>query len=238
MIIAVVLAGGRGERMQQEIPKQNLLLCGKPLLYHSIDTLEKSIVNSIVLVTMKGQMDFWHNEFTKVHRCRKISGYVEGGETRAESVLKGVKLAAFYADKTDTILVHDSARPLVTAEKIEEVARVAKETGGAVLGMPVKDTIHVVGTDGQICSTPERDGLYLAQTPQAFSLLTLKTAYCAWEKDGKVPVTDDAMVVRKYTGQGVTVVPGGYENIKVTTPEDLRIAEMLLQMRTEEKTNG
>ncbi len=226
-VTAIVLAAGKGSRMNSDIPKQYLTLLGKPVLFYSLQAFEESNVDEIVLVTGRGEQEYCKKEIVERYQIKKVMHIVEGGKERYHSVWCGLQAA----EGAGYVLIHDGARPLISAAVINEAINMVKETGACVVGMPVKDTIQFVDDSRTICSTPERKYTWLAQTPQCFFYDLAFTSYnkaieC---KDDKI--TDDAMVVRKYGNVCASMIPGGYENIKVTTPEDIAVAECFLKMR-------
>ena len=214
----VIAAGGSSQRMGED--KLFAPLGGKPLLTRVIDACEKcSLVNQIVVVV---------NE-KNVERCRqlvaeegwsKVTDVCAGGERRQDSVAAGLK----RLDKCDWVVIHDGARPLLTVDLIERGLEAAKETGAAVAAVPVKDTIKVTGDDGIVRQTPPRQNLWAVQTPQVFRVDIITEAYSRVNDE----VTDDASLVEQL-GYKVKLYMGSYDNIKVTTPDDLALAEVLWQ---------
>lgn len=226
-ITAIVLAAGKGSRMNSEIPKQYLTLLGKPVLFYSLQAFEESNVDEIILVTGRGEQEYCKEEIIERYQIKKVMHIVEGGKERYHSVWCGLRAA----EGAGYVLIHDGARPLISTSVINEAINKVKETGACVVGMPVKDTIQFVDDSRTICSTPERKYTWLAQTPQCFFYdLAVASYNKAIEcKDDKI--TDDAMAVQKYGNVCASMIPGGYENIKVTTPEDIAVAECFLKMR-------
>ncbi|AJY77693.1 2-C-methyl-D-erythritol 4-phosphate cytidylyltransferase [Paenibacillus beijingensis] len=204
--------------------KQFLQLAGMPILIHTLQVFqEMDEIAEIALVTGSGD----------VQRCRdlaeryglsKVSAVLAGGSERQHSVRCGLDALG-----TQWALVHDGVRPFVTPEAVRACCAKAEETGGAVLAVPVKDTIKQVGSDGIIVSTPDRRSLWAIQTPQAFRRALLLEAHKRAEADEYVG-TDDASVVERL-GVPVAVAQGEYTNIKITTPDDLPYAEFLLNQR-------
>ena len=224
-ITAILLAGGSGKRMNSTVPKQYMTLAGKPLLYHALRAFEESEVTGIVLVTGRGEQEYCRQELIEKYNISKLSALVEGGKERYHSVYAGL----LAADGADYVLIHDGARPLVTAELISRSIEAAKKWNACVTGMPVKDTIKVVGEDGFAKETPDRGKLWQIQTPQSFSYAMIMDAYQKLMAVGDDSVTDDAMVLEKMTKQRVRLIEGDYRNIKVTTPEDMCVAEAYLK---------
>ena len=224
-ITAIILAGGSGKRMNSMVPKQYMTLAGKPLLYHALRAFEESEVTDIVLVTGRGEQEYCRRELIEKYNISKLSALAEGGKERYHSVYAGL----LAADGADYVLIHDGARPLVTAELISRSIEAAKKWSACVAGMPVKDTIKVVGEDGFAEETPDRGKLWQIQTPQSFSYAMIMDAYQKLMAIGDDSVTDDAMVLEKMTKHRVRLIEGDYRNIKVTTPEDMCVAEAYLK---------
>lgn len=224
-ITAIVLAAGAGRRMNSDIHKQYMLLMEKPVLYYALDAFEKSMVTDIVIVTGAGETEYCRREIVEQYGIQKVHAIVEGGKERYHSVYEGLKAAK----GADYVLIHDGARPLVTADMIARSIETVRNTAACVVGMPVKDTIKVVGEDGFAKETPDRSTLWQIQTPQSFSYTLITEAYEKVLASGDRMVTDDAMVLEKAAGQSVRIIEGSYRNIKITTPEDLLVAEAYLQ---------
>lgn len=227
---AVVLAAGRGKRMQSDISKQYLLLNGKPLLYYALKTFQDSFIDEIVLVTGAGEEAYCKSEIVERYGFTKVVSIVTGGEERYHSVANG--LAAVSGE--GYVFIHDGARPFVNEEILKRAYDAVKDHKACVAGMPVKDTIKVVDEKQYAIRTPNRESLWQMQTPQVFTLELVKEAYSrliAEEQEIKeqgISITDDAMVVETFMKHPVKLVKGSYKNIKITTPEDLRIAETFL----------
>lgn len=230
---AIVLAAGQGKRMQSNVAKQFLLLAGEPVVCHSLRTFEQSSVDVIVLVTGADEIEYCRGEIVKKYGFSKVIAVVAGGKERYHSVYQGLLALKDYFDEDGIVLIHDGARPLVTEAIIERTIRDAELVGACVAAMPVKDTIKVASSGGFAEKTLDRSTLWQIQTPQTFSYELVLGAYekllsdVAYQK----AVTDDAMVVEKIYGGKVKLTEGSYENIKVTTPEDMIVAESLLMHR-------
>ncbi len=227
----IVLAGGRGSRMQSDIPKQYMLLDGKPLLYYSLQAFEESNVECVVLVTAEGEEEYCRRELVERFGFTKVAAIVAGGGERYASVWNGLLFLHSGKKMPEYVLIHDGARPLVTAELINRVLLQTESYGACVAGMPVKDTIQMTDEHGVITLTPRRENLWMAQTPQAFEFSLVYEAYEQVMKETQINVTDDAMVVGLYRNVPIQMVRGSYTNLKVTTPEDLLLAELLLKKR-------
>jgi len=219
---AIIVAGGSGSRMKNSIAKQFLLLEGLPLLMHTILAFHKCVLNpEIILVLNIHQHSYWE-ELCKRYDFQIPHEVVKGGEQRFDSVKNGLKLI-----KTKGIVaVHDAVRPLVSSNLIVRSYQEAEEKGNCVVGIPPTDSVRRVISEGHSESL-NRTELLLIQTPQTFQSDILKKAY---EKPYRNEFTDDASVA-EYSGININVVEGERENIKITFPEDLQIAEILLKKR-------
>jgi 2-C-methyl-D-erythritol 4-phosphate cytidylyltransferase len=221
MNIAIIVAAGSGKRFGSETPKQFLEIHGKPLIFHTLDQFESCPeIDRIILVIASREM----SRFSKIYRqfnYTKMGGFVQGGETRVESVWKGF---GAIGDPTEIVAVHDGARPLVTPEEISTCINKAKETGAAILTAPVTDTIKEIADD-KIVQTIDRSKLRRALTPQCFRYDILKRAF--ENADLCESATDESFLVEKL-GIEVSIVEGSAKNIKVTTQEDLRLVESFL----------
>ena len=226
-VTAVVLAAGKGSRMNSDIPKQYLTLLGKPVLFYSLQAFANSDVDEIILVTGSGEQEYCKKEIIEKYQIDKVTHIVEGGAERYHSVHRGL----LAAEDADYVLIHDGARPLISTEVINQAITHVKETGACMVGMPVKDTIQLVDEQGTICSTPDRRRTWIAQTPQCFDYKLALSSYNKAILCDDNTITDDAMVVQRYGSAKVTMLEGGYENIKVTTPEDIEVAECFLKIR-------
>lgn len=228
-VVAIVLAAGRGRRMESEIQKQYMEVNGKPLLFYALEAFEKSSVESVIVVTGCREREYCRREIVERFGFTKVTGIVEGGIERYHSVYEGLKAVS----DCDYVLIHDGARPCVTERMIEDAVAGAKKYNACVIGMPVKDTIKIADTQQFAAETPERKSVWMIQTPQAFSYELILGAYerLFESEENQLGVTDDAMVVESMTASKVKLIQGGYENIKVTTPEDILWAEVLLGNR-------
>lgn len=223
-ISAIVLAAGNGRRMNSKTKKQYMMIKGKPVLWYSLFAFEQSKVDEVVLVTSKDDIDYCKNEIVDKYSFKKVKKIVEGGAERYNSVYNGLK------DVTgDIVLIHDGARPMINQAIIERCIIGAKEHKACVAAVRVKDTIKISIKDNVIDSTPDRNTLWSIQTPQAFFSPLVKEAYGKMMKEQRKNITDDAMVVEKYSDFKVKIVEGDYKNIKITTPEDILIAEIFLK---------
>ncbi|PAB57545.1 2-C-methyl-D-erythritol 4-phosphate cytidylyltransferase [Anaeromicrobium sediminis] len=224
MNTAIILAAGKGSRMKAQLNKQYLILKEKPILAHTISVFEESpLIDEIILVISEFEHDLCKNKILDKYKFKKVKKIVSGGKERQHSVLKGINAVN---EKTDIVLIHDGARPLLTKNVIKKCVDSAKEYGAASVGVPIKETIKIMGKDKFVKYTPKRENVWVTQTPQAFSIEVIKRAHeVAIEQE--ILGTDDAMLV-EHMGGDVKMVEGDYENIKITTPDDLITAEAIL----------
>ena len=222
---AIVLAAGSGKRMNSKVHKQYLLLEEKPVLYYSLKAFEDSRVDEIVLVVGAGEIEYCKKEIVEQFDFQKVKTIVEGGKERYHSVYEGLKAAG----ATDYVLIHDGARPFLTQEIIERTLESVVKYQACVVGMPVKDTVKIADSEAFAKETPDRSTVWQVQTPQAFSYGLVFDAYTQMLQKEEAGITDDAMVVERMTDYKVKLIEGSYRNIKITTPEDLPIAEAYLK---------
>jgi 2-C-methyl-D-erythritol 4-phosphate cytidylyltransferase len=224
---AIVLAAGQGKRMQSHVQKQFLLLNGRPLITYALEAFENSPVDQIILVAGPDEIRYCQEEIAEKYGFSKVTKVIAGGRERYHSVYEGLKAA----EGAEYVLIHDGARPLLDQEMISRSLEGAKEYGACVVGMPVKDTIKTSGADGFVESTPDRSALWQVQTPQAFYYPWILGAYKKLfsREEYQQGVTDDGMVLESMTAHKVKLIEGSYFNIKVTTPEDMAVAEALLE---------
>jgi 2-C-methyl-D-erythritol 4-phosphate cytidylyltransferase len=233
---AVIVSAGKGVRFMEGQKKQFYFLGGKPILTHTLDKFETcSLIRSILLVVGQEDMDYCLEEFTEKYKFKKISQIVPGGKRRQESVKNGID--ALPKD-TDIVAIHDGVRPFVTKAMIEDSVHSAVRYGAVILAMPVKDTIKMSSPDGTVLKTLDRESLWQIQTPQTFQANVIKEAYRRATEEGFIG-TDDASLVERL-GVKVHILPGSYTNIKITTPEDLLLANLFLKMNhfTQEGLSG
>lgn len=219
---AIVPAAGSGTRMGAPGGKLFLPLLGRPVIAHTLLALTASrSVDRIVIVTREEDILPLSNLVRELDLSCPVT-LVRGGATRAASVLAGLSEV-----EDDFVLVHDGARCLITPDEIDRTVTVAEHYGAAAIGVPVKDTIKVCDPDGKIVDTPDRSKLWAVQTPQVFRTAILKEAFAQLDDFN---VTDDCAVCER-AGVAVYMVEGSYENIKITTPDDLVLAETILKER-------
>ena len=221
---AIVLAAGQGKRMNQTVAKQYLELKEKPILYFSLKAFEESSIDEIILVTGSGQTEYCRENIVNKYSFHKITRVLEGGAERYDSVNR----ALTAIEQTDYVLIHDGARPFLTVELIERIISEVMDHPACIPGTPVKETVKVVNEDGFISSTPNREILWSAQTPQAFEFSSIRRAYeLMYQDTGRSSITDDAMVYEAYMKKQVKMLMGDYNNLKLTTPEDYICAKAL-----------
>ncbi len=229
--VAIVLAAGTGKRMNTAQKKQYISLKGYPILYYSLKAFEESQIERIVLVTGEEELSYCQNEIVKKYGFQKVTAVVAGGKERYHSVYNGL----MAAKGPDYVLIHDGARPFVTQDIIMRTLDGARAWGACVAGMPAKDTIKIADKDGFAKDTPDRSKVWVVQTPQSFSYDLILPAYqnlIEMEQNGHtVTVTDDAMVLELFGCNKVKLAEGSYDNIKITTPSDLSVAENIIRMR-------
>ena len=245
--VGIVLAAGQGKRMKSDISKQYLLMDGKPILAYALKAFEESFIDEVVLVVEEGREEYCWRELIEKYHFHKVKQIIPGGKERCHSVFCGLQCI----ENADYVYIHDGARPFLSQEILERGREAVMQHEACVVGMPVKDTIKIADEGGYVESTPERSRVWQVQTPQIFSYPLIKKAY---EKlmdqpnikeallplpeeqisfgAGAIPhfkhvqVTDDAMVAEMMLGQKVYLVEGSYENIKITTQEDLVYGEV------------
>jgi len=224
--IAIIVAGGTGHRMNSTIPKQFLLLQGKPILFHTLNQFKKANSSIILYVVLpKNQMDFWAKLCTEFPEINATTPHilVDGGETRFHSSQNG--LAAITETEDCLIAIHDGVRPLIKPELISSAFEYAELHGNAILSVPTKDSIRKWDADLKQYISVKRDEIKIIQTPQIFKLTSLRNAF---KQTFSTVFTDDASVVESM-GETIHLVDGDYTNLKITTPEDLNLAESLMK---------
>ena len=235
--VAIVLAAGSGKRMNSDIKKQYMILDGIPLIAHCLKTFEESeIISDVVLVSAAEDMEYCREEIVRALGFSKVRDIVEGGRERYHSVMAGLD-AISRSGGADYVFIHDGARPFVTEDMIVRLYEDVCITEASVAAVKSKDTVKIANTADYVVSTPNRELTWIIQTPQVFRYSLAYEAYsilkeeeCGLPCQG-IKVTDDAMVVETWTDHKVRLVEGSYENIKVTTPEDMDIAESIIKRR-------
>ncbi|MCD8397349.1 MAG: 2-C-methyl-D-erythritol 4-phosphate cytidylyltransferase [Lachnospiraceae bacterium] len=231
--IAIVLAGGSGSRMKSTKKKQYLLLGDRPVLWYSLHTFQNCPrIEEIVLVCGEGEEEQCRREYVEKYGITKVKKITHGGKERYHSVYEGLKTAG----DCDYVLIHDGARPFIDAAMLNRIFEGLADCPACVVGMPVKDTIKMRSAEGYVEQTLPREKLWMIQTPQSFSYSLIKRAYeelilreqrSSKQETGAVKITDDAMVAETILHIPVKLIEGSYDNIKITTPEDLALAETL-----------
>ena len=230
--VAIVLAAGRGKRMNSDVQKQYLMLGDRPVLYHSLKIFEDSFIDEIILVVGEDDIEYCRSEVVEKYGLHKVKKIVAGGKERYHSVMNGIK--AIEDGSCSYLYIHDGARPFVTQEILRRAHETVSKYGTAVVAMPSKDTVKIADDEQCAKETPDRRTVWMMQTPQVFSYDLIKDAYeklaDAEDKLSQlgIVITDDAMVVEMFEDTKVKFVEGSYGNIKITTPEDLLIANALL----------
>ena len=223
-VVAVILAAGKGDRMGGSVPKQYLELAGRPILAHTLEAFDRApSIDAIVIVT--NDEEVIRDTVLEKWPVSKPVIFAEGGKERQDSVWNALTAIG----SCEIVAIHDGVRPLVQIPVIEHSISVARQFGAAVAGMPSKDTIKVIDEQGFSVNTPDRNRLWLTQTPQVFQFSLFLDAHRKAKQDGYLGTDDSSLVER--TGHPVKLVEGGYDNIKITTPEDLIIAEQILKSR-------
>lgn len=239
---AILLAAGTGRRMGSQVAKQYMLLGDKPVLWYGLQAMENSaVIDAVILVTGKEEIAYVQKEIVEKYGFSKVVRMIAGGAERYLSVQNALHIIEEDAlpgvDKNGYVFIHDAARPLVTEKIIEDTYLAARKYGACCAAIPVKDTIKLADEKGFVAETPDRSRLYAVQTPQTFFLPLILEAYKRLEgqaetlkKDG-IQITDDAMVVETMLKRPVKLVEASYENIKITTPEDMEVAKSFLNAR-------
>ncbi len=227
-ISVIIAAAGKGSRMESSVRKPYLLLGNKPILSHTIDRFEQnSVIDEIIVIVDTNDFEICKKNVFTPYRYKKVCELVSGGKTRQESVFNGIRS---LSDDVDFVIIHDGVRPFINDDIIFGCLKAASKNGASVSAVPVKETIKIANADDFIDHTPVRDRLWRVQTPQVFRKSLLVDAHRMAIKD-RICATDDAALV-EILGMPVKLVMGSYKNIKITTTEDLQIAETLLNDRT------
>ena len=245
---AILLAGGTGKRMGSKTAKQYLEINEKPVLWYSLMAIEKSdIIDECILVIRPDDAEYVRDELLSKYFFTKVTRIADAGKERYESVwsalvsLKNINWMALGIDKqeellsdenlskdlpTDYVFIHDGARPFLTEEILKRNYEKVLECGACVTAVKSKDTVKIVDEEGEVISTPDRKSVWSIQTPQTFKADLIFESYRRAMYDEREDLTDDAMTVEISGLSKVSVVEGDYGNIKITTPEDLTIAEI------------
>lgn len=237
---AVVLAAGNGSRMKSAVAKQYLPLGGRPLIWYALRAVEDSeIIDDCILVTGAQHLEYARCEIVQKYGFHKVDAVISGGEERCLSVARALEVIAAgdmrVANRDGYVFIHDGARPFLTEEILRRTYGAVREYHACVAAMPVKDTVKIADGAGFAADTPDRRRVWTIQTPQVFDTPLILNAYGELKEHYPelaakgICVTDDAGAVELFTDRKVKLVEGSYENIKITTPEDLRIAEAFLR---------
>jgi 2-C-methyl-D-erythritol 4-phosphate cytidylyltransferase len=225
-ISAIIVAAGKSKRIKDKLPKQFIKIGGKPVLTHTLESFERcEEVDEIILVVSEDWLTYCSTEVVDKYEFKKIKRVISGGEKRQDSVYKALLAVP---KNTAIVIIHDGVRPLINPSKITESIKMCKECQAVILAVPIKETVKRV-EDGSVHTTLNRERLWTAQTPQTFDYETLLDAFEKAKKDGFTG-TDDASLVERI-GIKVKIIEGDYDNIKITTPEDLILAEEILKKR-------
>jgi 2-C-methyl-D-erythritol 4-phosphate cytidylyltransferase len=228
-IYAVVVAAGKGERMAAKTAKQFILLCGKPLILYSLEIFDSiDAIHEIVLVVAADDISYVYENLLPKYTFKKKVSVIPGGLNRQQSVLNGLNAIPYDAE---IVAIHDGARPLITEHIVSKGIDEALYHEAVAVGVPVKDTIKKVDSQGFILSTPKRDELWMVQTPQIFRYKTILAAHKKALADGFIG-TDDCILAER-SGIRVKMIHGSYRNIKITTSEDLILAQEFIRLSGE-----
>ncbi len=228
---AIIPAAGVGHRMKSSVRKQFLTLLDRPLLDYSIEAVDScKMIEKVILVVCEDDLAFCRDRYLKKRRLSTPVEILPGGKDRQESVYLGLRHLQSLDEAPQWIVIHDGARPLVTNKIIKEVLKAAYKSMAAIAAVPVSDTMKIVKEDKLWTDkTLDREKVWAAQTPQAFSFPLLLEAHKQAEKNG-FKGTDDASLLERL-GHSVCIVEGEDENIKITRPVDLKLAELILSSR-------
>lgn len=227
MTTAIIVAAGSSSRMKTNISKQLIELDGIPVIIRTINVFEfLSEIDSVLIVTRKCDIEII-KKLVSEHNIKKVSAVIEGGSTRQESVFLG--LSHLNSGNDDIVLIHDGARPFVSASHIKEIISELRSgsSKATAIGVPVKDTIKQTNERGYIKNTPDRSKLVSIQTPQGFRYGIIMEAHKK-ARELNLSVTDDCAVIEALTSEPVKVITGDYNNIKITTPEDIILGEAII----------
>lgn len=226
---AIVLAAGRGTRMGTREAKQYLELAGKPVVAYALEAFQTSpLIDQMILMTDPEHLEYCRTEIVDRYGLTKVGTIGAGGAQRYQTVWKAlcaIGEGEQAAPRDGIVFIHDGARPFVTGEMIARAYEIVLTQRACVVGMPVKDTIKLTDEEGAVLSSPDRRQVWMAQTPQVFDFPLIYEAFSRQLQGDCSGITDDAMVVESQMGVSVRMVKGSYENIKITTPEDLAVAE-------------
>lgn len=220
----IIAAAGLGRRMNSQVNKPYMLIKGRPVLAYSLDILDDfPAVSDIVVVANSAEIDYCREEIIQKFAYKKVRSVIPGGQERQDSVWAGLMDLGVVEG---WVAIHDGARPFLTTSLLQELLLAARQWGAAIPGLGARDTLKIVDSEGWVVNTLDRSKIMAVQTPQVFNLPMLINAYRMAYADGAYG-TDDASLFERYGGR-VKVVAGDPRNLKITTPEDLRVAEAWL----------
>jgi len=230
--IAIIAAGGQGKRIESrlwrdegKLPKQFLTLKDRPILAHTVEKFERcELIDEIILVVPEDYLEYCSQKVVDKYGFKKVRKVISGGKERQDSVYSGLKACP---NNTSIVVIHDGVRPLISHDKICQSIKMCQEKKAVVLAVPVKETVKRVEY-GKIVTTLDRTKLWLTQTPQTFEYKLILDAYEKARKDNFIGTDDSALVER--LGREVAILEGDYKNIKITTIDDLQVAERLLEV--------
>ncbi|MCE1224967.1 MAG: 2-C-methyl-D-erythritol 4-phosphate cytidylyltransferase [Geobacteraceae bacterium] len=223
---ALIPAAGMGKRMGASMNKQYLQLGGKPIVARTLQVFQDSpLISGIILVIPEDEIPYCRREVVEKYHLSKVLDVVAGGSERQHSVMNGLQALQNYAAADDIILIHDGVRPFIDESILQQSINLASTGAGALVAVQSKDTIKVVH-DGTVISTPDRSTLWQAQTPQSFRFGQILQAHHRAVQDSFLGTDDCSLFERD--GEPVKIITGSYRNIKITTPEDLVLAEAFL----------
>lgn len=229
---AIILSGGKGKRMGTSVSKQYLMLNEKPILYYTLESFNQSNIDNIIIVASQSDISYVQSEIVDKYNISKVQAIIEGGAERYNSVYNGLKYIESNLNvlkKTEYVLIHDGARPFISVEIINKTIDEVDSYKACIVGMPVKDTIKIVDADENVSSTPDRNNLWQIQTPQAFQYRLIMDAYEKVISSCITNITDDSMVLETVSDKKIHLIKGSYENLKITTPEDLEVGKTILK---------
>jgi len=222
---AIVLAAGGGSRMKSKIPKQFLLIKKKPVLYYSLACFQNtSIIDEIILVAGEEFIPYCREEIVDLYGFSKVKRIITGGKERYDSVYQGL----LASKNCDYVFIHDGARPFITEEMLKRAMDAVEKYQACVVGMPSKDTIKIADNEGMVAETLDRNHVWTIQTPQVFDYSLIRRAHEIVRQGSMKNITDDAMVMEQAGLCKIKLVEGSYENIKITTPEDIEMVHHIL----------
>ena len=226
--IVLIPSAGSGSRMGAKAKKPYLSLGNKPILAHTLLAFEQcSLINEVVLIVAEDEIDYCKTSIVEPFKIRKVNKIIAGGPKRQDSVWEGLK---DLNDDCELVMIHDGVRPFVSQEILKKSVHETANSGATVVAVPVKDTIKIVSKKAEVLETIDRSRIWAVQTPQTFARDVLKRAYEKAYKD-RFYGTDDASLVERL-GVKVKIIPGSYDNMKITTPGDLTLGEAILERRT------